>query len=116
MGFLTVNILVVNNLRDINSDRKVSKRTLAVRYGEKAALIQYGLQALAAYGILAMLWMRGMIPAWGLLPGVTIPGAIFWLGFMARNKGKALNKALAGTGQLELVYALLFALGMILSG
>ena len=115
MGFLTVNILVVNNLRDIDSDRAVSKRTLAVRYGEKSALVQYGLQALAAYGILAVLWMGGMISAWGLLPGITIPGAIYWLGFMARNNGKSLNKALAGSGQLELVYACLFALGMILS-
>jgi 1,4-dihydroxy-2-naphthoate octaprenyltransferase len=116
MGFLTVNILVVNNLRDIASDRQVSKRTLVVRFGERAALTQYCLQTIGAYGILLMLWLKGLIQAWGLLPFVTIPVSVYWLGFISKNRGTTLNKALAGAGQLELLYGVLFAVGMALAG
>lgn len=115
MGLLTVNILVVNNFRDIENDRRVGKRTLAVRFGETAAQTQYALQVLGAYAILVYLVLTGKISSWGLLPILTIPIAIYWMGYILRNKGATLNKALAGTGQLELFYACLFAVGVVLS-
>lgn len=116
MGFLTVNILVVNNLRDIASDRRAAKRTLAVRFGARAALVQYGLLAVGAYAIPVGLWMKGSLSIWGLLPVFTLPLAVYWWAFIRKRTGRVLNKALAGSGQLELFYALLFALGMVLAG
>lgn len=116
MGFLTVNILVVNNLRDIASDRRAEKRTLAVRFGARAALAQYGILAMGAYAVPLGLWTMGSLSAWGLLPEVTLPLAIYWWVFIRNHTGRVLNKALAGSGQLELFYALLFAVGMILAG
>ncbi len=116
MGFLTVNILVVNNLRDIESDRQVNKRTLAVRFGKRAAYVQYSLMAVGAYAIPLLLWFRGSLNCWGFLPWLTIPLAVYWGIFIRKSTGRNLNKALAGSGQLELIYALLFAIGMVLAG
>jgi len=114
-GFLTVAILVVNNLRDIDNDRIVNKKTLAVRFGEKATRFQYFFLMLGAYLVPVILFRNGMISPWGLLSLGSIPLALYWVVYITRNSGKGLNKALSGTGQHELVYALLFTVGMILS-
>ena len=114
-GFLTVAILVVNNLRDIDSDRKVNKKTLAVRFGEKGSRYQYSFLMLGAYLVPVILFSYGKISPWGMLSMGSIPLALYWIVYITRYSGKALNKALEGTGQHELVYAILFMVGMILS-
>jgi 1,4-dihydroxy-2-naphthoate octaprenyltransferase len=115
MGCLTVSILVVNNLRDIENDRRVSKMTLAVRLGAKGAKIEYVLMLSAAYSIPLVTWKWGFLSPWGMLTWFSIPLTIHWIGFIYRHSGIALNKALAGTGQIELIYALLFTIGMVFS-
>lgn len=115
MGFLTVDILVVNNLRDIDTDRQANKKTLAVRLGEKGAVGEYTLLMVAAFLIPVFLWIVKLAPFWGLLTWAAAPLAFHWAKFITHKRGAALNKALAGTGRLELIYATLFALGMILS-
>ena len=115
MGFLTVNILVVNNLRDLESDQRVQKKTLAVRLGERGARGQYMLLMTLSYGIPAiLLWFEKITP-WVLLTWLSIPSAFHWIRFVSKNSGKMLNKALAGTGKLELIFAVLLAMGMIFS-
>jgi 1,4-dihydroxy-2-naphthoate octaprenyltransferase len=116
MGFLTVNILVVNNLRDIENDRAVNKKTLAVRFGTKGARVEYIILMIAAYLIPVYVWGTGITSLWGLITWVSLPIAIRWARFVTQKSGRALNQALAGTGQVELIYALLYTLGMILSG
>jgi 1,4-dihydroxy-2-naphthoate octaprenyltransferase len=116
MGCLTVNILVVNNIRDIESDRKVGKQTMAVRLGSTAATGQYTILLLIAYLIPLCLVILGEISTWGILTWFSLPVGIHWQRFITRNAGAALNKALAGSGQVELLYALLFCLGIILGG
>jgi 1,4-dihydroxy-2-naphthoate polyprenyltransferase len=115
LGFLTVNILVVNNLRDIENDRKVAKKTLAVRLGARGAIIEYYLLVIGAYLIPIGLVIGQLLSLWGLLVWISFPLALKWARFIRGNNGRALNQALAGTGQVELVYALLFSLGMIIS-
>jgi 1,4-dihydroxy-2-naphthoate octaprenyltransferase len=115
MGSLTVSILVVNNLRDIENDRIVGKRTLAVRFGIRGAHLEYFLMMIFAYSVPLITWVTGLASSWGLMTWLSIPLAIRWSLFITHRSGKALNNALAGTGQNELIYAILFALGTCLA-
>jgi 1,4-dihydroxy-2-naphthoate octaprenyltransferase len=115
MGSLTVSILVVNNLRDIESDRKVKKLTLAVRYGAKNAKLEYIVLVISAYGVPLFLMIAGDLPPLGMLTWLSLPLTIKWIYFVTRKSGRELNKALAGTGAVELLYALLFAAGMLIT-
>ena len=113
MGLLTVAILVVNNLRDIESDRQANKRTLAVRFGEQFARLEYVLCLLGAYIVPVALWGAGNLPLLSLLIFLTIPSAMRLVQSIYTDLGRELNKALAGTSRQELLYALSFAFGLI---
>ena len=115
MGLLTISILVVNNLRDIEPDRRVGKHTLAVRLGVEGTRIEYLVCVLGAYLILVLAWLRGQMPLWGGLAFFSLPLALARFREIYTQTGRALNKTLARTGQLEFVYALLFALGMVIA-
>ncbi|MBS1248576.1 MAG: 1,4-dihydroxy-2-naphthoate octaprenyltransferase [Chloroflexi bacterium] len=114
MGALTVMILVVNNLRDIETDRAAGKKTLAVRLGVRGTRGEYVFCALTAYLIPAMLWMVGLTSPWGMLAWLSLPLTARWIRAIYTQTGRDLNRALAGTGQLELVYAFLFVVGIVL--
>ncbi len=114
MGLLIVNILVVNNTRDIPTDGKTNKRTLAVVLGREAMLTEYLACLLGAYLIPLGLWVFGLT-SWGvLLAWLSLPQAAALYREFSRAEGRALNQTLAGTAQLALVYAVLFSLGLLL--
>jgi len=113
MGFLITAILVVNNLRDIVTDRQAGKRTLAVRLGERGTRWEYLLCLIAAYLIPPGLGAFGFT-WWTLLAWLSIPLAASQTRLVWTQAGRPLNQALAGTGRLTLVYALLFSLGLVL--
>lgn len=113
MGLLTIAILVVNNLRDIENDRKSNKRTLAVRFGAQKARLEYVICLLGAYFIPVVLWGLGKLPLPGMLVLFTIPSSMRLVQAILTDTGRTLNKTLAGTGRLELIYALSFALGLV---
>ena len=115
MGLLTVAILVVNNLRDINNDRQTDKRTLAVRLGEQGTRLEYLVCLIGAYIVPIGLWGIGLLPVPSLLILVTIPLALRLAREIYSESGRSLNKTLAGTGRLELFFALTFALGLLIS-
>ncbi len=115
MGLLTVNILVVNNLRDLENDRRVGKRTLAVRLGEKGARWEYLSCLLGACAIPVALWAAGVLPVWGLLALLSLPWAFPLLRAVYSARGRALNPILAGTGRFELLYAVFFTIGISLA-
>ena len=114
MGLLTTAILVVNNLRDIATDRATGKRTLAVRLGEAGSRWEYAVCLVLAY--LAPLAMAAVKigPWWGLLAWVSIPAGLRVWRMVSTTTGRGLNQALAGTGQLELLYGLMFGLGWVI--
>jgi 1,4-dihydroxy-2-naphthoate polyprenyltransferase len=115
MGLLTVAILVVNNLRDIDNDRRSNKRTLAVRFGERGARLEYVLCLLIAYIIPVALWGIGKLPLLSLLVFMTIPTSMRLVQAIFKDSGRTLNKSLAGTGSLELFYGLSFAIGLTIA-
>ena len=114
-GALCVNILVVNNLRDIEQDRISGKRTLGVFFGENALKLEYTLLALAAFIVPILLFSRFNFSPWILLPLLSIPAAVIltkkvWI----HNHKRDLNPVLERTAQFMILYGLLFSAGIIL--
>ena len=115
IGWLIVDILVVNNLRDIEADRAAGKHTLAVRFGEWGTRVQYIVLLATSYLLLPVLALFNILPWTSLLAWLSIPlGWRTWQ-LVRKQAGRPLNAALAGTGQTTLVYSLMFFVGMILS-
>ena len=114
IGWLIVDILVVNNLRDINADRAAGKHTLAVRFGERGTRIQYIVLLATSYSLLPILALFGIIPWTSVLAWLSLPMSWRTLQIVLKKVGPPLNEALAGTGQTTLVYSLLFFVGMLL--
>ena len=106
-------ILVVNNLRDIDTDRRAGKFTLAVRFGRDGARLEYALLLAAAYLAPALLLVDGS-SLWLLLPWATLPLALQLFRTVRVVEGPPLNHTLAGTARLTLLFALAFALGILL--
>ena len=113
LGLLIINILVVNNTRDIPTDTAANKRTLAVLLGRKAMRAEYLLCLLGAYLVPLGLWTFGLASVGGLLCWFSIPQAVLLYREFLQADGRSLNKTLGGTAQLALVYAVLFALGVV---
>lgn len=116
VGALVTAILVVNNLRDLETDRAAGKHTLAVRFGRAGTQTEYALLIALAYLMPPLLWRHGGLAPWVLLPWLTAPLAVRLVRETRRLTGRALNKTLGGTGQLELLYSVLLAIGIVLSG
>ena len=109
---LATAILVVNNLRDIPTDERAGKRTLAVRLGEGATRRLYLALLVATFAILPLLaWMGG--PAM-LAAFAALPVAVREARALRVRTGAALNSSLAGTAKLHLIYGLLLSLGLAL--
>ncbi|GAB4504280.1 MAG: 1,4-dihydroxy-2-naphthoate polyprenyltransferase [Anaerolineales bacterium] len=115
IGWLIVDILVVNNLRDIVADRAAGKHTLAVRWGERGARLEYTILLAASYLILPLLAAFRILPWGSLLAFLSLPLAWRSLRTVLKQQGRPLNAALAGTGQTVLLYSLLFFLGLALA-
>lgn len=113
MGFLISAILVVNNFRDLETDKKVGKRTLAVRLGPSGTQREYFL-LLAASGVVPLImWLTGQASGWVLLSWLSLPLALPLFKDLRTKKGVPLNATLAGTARLSLVYSLLFSIGYL---
>jgi 1,4-dihydroxy-2-naphthoate octaprenyltransferase len=113
VGFLAATILVVNNLRDIETDECAGKRTLAVTLGRTGTRWEWLLLVLGAYAVPVILWSNLEVGPWALLPWLTTPLAYsLWRVVSREEGGPALNEALARTAQLGILFSLLFALGI----
>jgi 1,4-dihydroxy-2-naphthoate polyprenyltransferase len=116
VGLLASAILVVNNVRDLESDRRAGKRTLAVRLGRERARTLYGLMVYGAFVTAPLPWVLGALSAWLLLPLVLVPVAVNLVrSVRAHSDGPTLNEALARTGMLQLAFCVLLAAGLLLS-
>ncbi|WP_408958701.1 1,4-dihydroxy-2-naphthoate polyprenyltransferase [Natrinema sp. 74] len=111
---LSTAILVVNNVRDKETDAEAGKRTLAVRLGYRASRIEYVSVLALAYVVPVWFWLGA-----GFGPGVLLPlGTLPYAAMVARTvctrtDGDALNPALEQTGKLIAIYALCFAGGLV---
>jgi 1,4-dihydroxy-2-naphthoate octaprenyltransferase len=118
VGLLASAILVVNNVRDLETDRRAGKRTLAVRLGRQGARGLYGGMLAAAFVTAPFPWLFGgdALDAWLLLPWLAIPLAIPVARIVReRTDGPSLNAALAKTGMLQLVFCILLSAGLLAS-
>lgn len=112
IGALATAILVVNNLRDIETDERAGKRTLAVRLGDARTRAYYQALLLVAYLVPLLLWAQGLAGVTVLLPWASIPMALRLAMRMRHESGLPLNGCLVGTARLEVAFGLLFALGL----
>jgi 1,4-dihydroxy-2-naphthoate octaprenyltransferase len=110
VGALASAILVANNLRDIPTDREHGKRTLAVRMGEPGTRLFYvGLVAVA----FVMTGLASLTSPWALLAILAAPLVVRPMqAVVGRATGPGLIPALAGTGQFQLAWSLLLAVGL----
>jgi 1,4-dihydroxy-2-naphthoate polyprenyltransferase len=111
-GLLSANILGVNNMRDIETDRKVKKMTLAVRLGKKKSEFMY-------YSIvqLAMSMQIGIaigIASWWIaLPLIVYPFSVYTYYKLQKAEGTGYNKVLAMSGAVLMLYGILQIIGFI---
>jgi 1,4-dihydroxy-2-naphthoate polyprenyltransferase len=116
VGLLAAGILVVNNVRDIDSDRRAGKRTLAVKLGRERTRVMYAVVVYVAYLLTPVTWLFGPTTAWVLLPWLTLPLATGVVRIVrTRTDGPSLNGALAQSGMLQLAFCMLLSAGLLLS-
>ena len=115
IGLIITAILAVNNLRDLENDRKAGKHTLAVILGSQGVRLEYVLCLAVNYLILPILVFMKIVPAFTLLACLSLPIALKSMRIVSTQQGGPLNAALAGTGQTALAYSVLFWLGLIIA-
>lgn len=115
VGLLSTAILVVNNVRDIDTDRRAGKNTLAVRIGRAGTRQLFVFIVLASFFVLALTVVLNDGPWLALIGLIAIPMARDPIATVTgRTDGPSLNKALAGTGSLLGAASILTAIGLVL--
>ena len=116
IGFIATAILVVNNVRDLETDRRAGKNTSAVRMGRANAINMYKVLVIGAFVLLPFTIWAGECQWWPLLGLAALPLAIKPIRVLeTRTDGPALNKCLAATGGLLAVYSVLVTIGLLIS-
>src|SRR5262249_16377201 len=114
VGALVTAILVVNNIRDADTDGAAGKRTVAVRFGRAAARAEYVALMAIPYPPPPLLPPPRPASPPALLTFATLPLAIALTRVvLSSSDGPRLNGALAGTARLVLLHGILFAAGLI---
>jgi 1,4-dihydroxy-2-naphthoate octaprenyltransferase len=111
-GLLSMNILGAANIRDIQTDRKVNKITLAVRLGPRQSRFLYTTLTILVFLVNGILFhLNGRLPM--LLPLVAIGYAALINRNLYRAQGRELNEVLASTGKLLLLHSFLMSVGFM---
>jgi 1,4-dihydroxy-2-naphthoate octaprenyltransferase len=115
LGLLAAAVLVVNNLRDMDSDRRVGKNTLAVRFGRRFSIWEYAALMYLPFALIAVLAAMER-QALLLAPAALLPWATTLAQRVRREPaGPALNAVLGATARLGLAFSLLLSLGAVLA-
>jgi 1,4-dihydroxy-2-naphthoate octaprenyltransferase len=113
VGLLACALLVVNNLRDLHGDREVGKRTLAVRLGDRRTRVLYVALVVAPFLAAAV---AATVHRWALLALLAAPLTVLPVRqIVSGATGRQLVPALGLTGLVQLAYAGLLTLGLLLS-
>jgi len=105
---------VVNNVRDLETDRRAGKRTLAVRLGRARTRLLFVAMVAVAFLTAPLPWLLGSLSPWLFLSWLAAPLAVPLIGVVrTRTDGPSLNGALAGTGRLQLVFCVLLSAGLL---
>jgi len=116
-GLLSVAILTVNNLRDVEGDREAGKRTLIVRFGVMFGRIEYALCIITAAAIpLLLVYLSGPSRSNSLVASLLIFAAWPVLRLVFTRSGRELNPGLGMTALLLLVYSMSFSMGWLMTG
>jgi len=114
VGALITNILVINNFRDIEGDRKNGKKTLAVIFGNGFTKGEYIMFLAVSYSIPIILFSLMEESIYVLLPLLTFPIAVKLIKMMSLFKGKELNATLELTAKFSALFGILFAVGIMI--
>jgi 1,4-dihydroxy-2-naphthoate octaprenyltransferase len=114
VGLLITNILVVNNYRDADEDKKKNKNTLAVIFGKVFSLVQYSVSIFISYAVPVFLFFFFDQPVFVLLPYLSLPLAAKIIYELNTTKGEKLNDTLASTAKLSIIFSFLFAIGIVI--
>lgn len=113
VGCLASAILVVNNVRDHETDRIAGKRTLPVMFGRTFGVIEYAVLLVVAFAsAYVMVWFR-YVSAWALISYLTLPIAIVLFVHVRKYRGPVLNHTLARTVKLLFLFSALFSTGVV---
>jgi 1,4-dihydroxy-2-naphthoate polyprenyltransferase len=116
VGLLSSAILVVNNVRDIDTDRRAGKHTLAVKLGRERARVLFTAMVVLSFAAPVVILALGGLTPWLLITLAALPlGVPLIKTVSSRSDGPALNAALAGTGRLLAVFSVLLSAGVLLS-
>ena len=116
VGLLIAAILVVNNVRDIDTDRRAGKQTLAVRLGRERTRVLFVAMIAVAFVTSWVPWFAGALSPWLLVTAAAAPLAIGVIQtVLTHSDGPSLNEALARTAKLALVFCLLLCAGVLAS-
>ena len=114
VGLLITNILVVNNYRDADEDKKKNKRTLAVKFGKPFARFQYYISLIVSYIVPIYIYIIFDKSLYIFLPLLSLPLALKLSKEMITFEGASLNRTLEFTAKLSILFSFLFAIGIIL--
>ncbi|MEM7647225.1 MAG: 1,4-dihydroxy-2-naphthoate polyprenyltransferase [Pseudomonadota bacterium] len=113
-GFLSTVLIAINNLRDSETDREVNKKTLAVRFGDGFARFEIALLVALTY-LLNLYYLVVYQKLYVLISFAVLPFGVFLVGVVYATKDKRqLNKALGLAALHQVVFALLFSIGLVL--
>jgi 1,4-dihydroxy-2-naphthoate octaprenyltransferase len=115
VGLISSATLVVNNLRDIETDRRANKNTIAVRIGAANTIWQYRLFWVTGLVSPVIFWLAGWLNWSWLATLIAVPGVISLWRAIAEKRGRELNMVLGATARHQLVYCFGLAVALILS-
>lgn len=108
-------ILLSNNIRDLDGDKKSGRKTIAILIGRKNAIIFLAMMFFVAYAITASLIFTGILPVWSLITFLSLKKAVDVIkGFIGKTEPLDMMPAMVATGNTNSIYGFLLGISLIL--
>ncbi|CAN5863227.1 1,4-dihydroxy-2-naphthoate polyprenyltransferase [soil metagenome] len=115
IGALVAAILLANNIRDLESDRRGGRNTLPIAFGRRSGIFVYRSLLLGAYLLVAALGLLGVVSAGSLLATLSAPLTVrLWGRVASSTVPERLDPVVKGTAALHAVFGLLYTAGVLL--